>query len=352
MARIGWRFPPLSGGTKQGFNNNDVEAFRGEELVDNLAREICQNSLDAKADDVDGPVRVVFELRNVSSSEYPLFAEYRKCIQGCKKYYADNMGHQLEQFLGDAEAMLSRSEIPVLIASDYNTKGLDGSRSRNISFSWEALTSADGISAEKSDVSGGSFGIGKNAPFACSAFRMVFYNTLASDGQSAFIGVGRLATFVDEGSGEETQRVGRYQLNDDENRKWDPIYPESEDSFRDLFKRSEKGTDVIIPGFVLEDDWTLALEKAVVESFLVAISEGLLVVEMKNGDSVTVINSENLPTVVDAYKQDKQTIDIWRLFEAFTNPDKKESLSILEDDDVEVFIASRPEFGKKIGSLC
>lgn len=48
MIRIGWRFPPLSGGTKQGFNNNDVEAFRGEELMDNLAREICQNSLDAK----------------------------------------------------------------------------------------------------------------------------------------------------------------------------------------------------------------------------------------------------------------------------------------------------------------
>ena len=96
MIRIGWRFPPLSGGTKQGFNNNDVEAFRGEELMDNLAREICQNSLDAKPEGASGPVKVVFELKSVLAPAYPLFAEYRKCIQGCRKYYENNMGHQLE----------------------------------------------------------------------------------------------------------------------------------------------------------------------------------------------------------------------------------------------------------------
>ena len=60
--KIGWRFPPLSGGTKQGYTNNDIEGFKGEELIDNLAREICQNSLDAR-NDVNEPVKVVFELR-------------------------------------------------------------------------------------------------------------------------------------------------------------------------------------------------------------------------------------------------------------------------------------------------
>lgn len=349
MVRIGWRFPPLSGGTKQGFNNNDVEAFRGEELMDNLAREICQNSLDAKPEGASGPVKVVFELRSVSASTYPLFAEYRKCIQGCRKYYESNMGHQLEQFLGDADEMLAREEIPVLVASDYNTKGLEGSRSRDISKSWEALTSADGISAEKNDDSGGSFGIGKNAPFACSALRMVFYNTLASDGEAAFIGVGRLATFHDADADEDTQRVGRYQLNDDENRRWDPIYPESDDAFRDLFKRDEQGTDVIIPGFALEDEWEQALEKSVVESFLVAIGEGKLVVEVRGKAGTTLIDGGNLPDLVEKYKQDRQMVDTWRLYEAYTSPDKRETLSIIEQDDVEVFIASRPDFGKKIG---
>ena len=44
MTTIGWRFPPLSGGTRQGYTNNDIEVFKGNELIDNLAREICQNS--------------------------------------------------------------------------------------------------------------------------------------------------------------------------------------------------------------------------------------------------------------------------------------------------------------------
>ena len=63
MTHIGWRFPPLSGGTRQGYTNNDIEVFKGQELIDNLAREICQNSLDAHLDESEAPVRVVFELR-------------------------------------------------------------------------------------------------------------------------------------------------------------------------------------------------------------------------------------------------------------------------------------------------
>ena len=31
MTQIGWRFPPLSGGTRQGYTNNDIEVFKGQE---------------------------------------------------------------------------------------------------------------------------------------------------------------------------------------------------------------------------------------------------------------------------------------------------------------------------------
>lgn len=34
MAYIGWRFPPLSGGTRQTYTSNDIEGFKGEELID------------------------------------------------------------------------------------------------------------------------------------------------------------------------------------------------------------------------------------------------------------------------------------------------------------------------------
>ena len=77
MQTINWRFPPLSGGTRQGYTNNDIEAFKGEELMDNLAREVCQNSLDAKVPTIDAPVRVVFELKQIPTAAYAVYGEYK-----------------------------------------------------------------------------------------------------------------------------------------------------------------------------------------------------------------------------------------------------------------------------------
>lgn len=350
MSRIGWRFPPLQGGTKQGFNNNDIEAFRGKELIDNLAREICQNSLDARNEYADGPVKVRFELREVSSAGCKAFSEYAPCIEACREYYSSNMDNQLEAFLNDAAEMLSRKTIPVLLISDYNTKGLYGSRGGDDFTPWVALTSADGISAEKGDTSGGSFGIGKNAPFACSAMRMVFYNTHDKDGDDAFIGVGRLATFRDSTNhNQETQRVGRYQHNDDENLEWHPIYPDQDDDeFSKQFQRKETGTDVIIAGFSFAEGWTADVRKAVIKNFFVAISEGMLVVEIVDGADGGVIDSGSIGDLVERYAADKDMASTFQLYQAFTKPDDAKSLSVFEEDDVQVYVRSRPEYGRKI----
>ena len=51
-----WRFPILDGGKKQGINDSGIATFAGSELYNNLAREICQNSLDAKDPEIDEPV--------------------------------------------------------------------------------------------------------------------------------------------------------------------------------------------------------------------------------------------------------------------------------------------------------
>jgi len=180
--RIGWRFPPLSGGTKQGYTNNDIEGFKGEELIDNLAREICQNSLDAHAGDNDDPVKVVFEMRKVETNAHEVFSGYERCLKGCRDYWSRGgvveLDAKLKTFLENAEVTLQDPTINVLVASDYNTKGLIGNHNLDeISSPWEALTGADGMSVKPDDNSGGSFGIGKNAPFACSSLSMVFYNT-------------------------------------------------------------------------------------------------------------------------------------------------------------------------------
>ncbi len=350
MATVGWRFPPLSGGTRQGYTNNDIEAFKGEELIDNLAREICQNSLDARVGKNGSPVTVSFELKYIRTESYDVFGGYGKCIEGCKQYWGNNKDAKLSRFLTDADEMLARDTIPVLIAGDYNTSGLSGSRSRALSSPWEALTSSDGMSVKNDETSGGSFGIGKNAPFACSALSMVFYNTYASDGEKAFIGVSRMATLYNE-ERKETQRVGRYQNNDDVNETWLPILSEDSDTFRDVFTRTEKGTDVIIVGFNQENDWMNSVCKAVLKNFFVAINENKLIVELKDSTKRRRIDSTSISQIVSDFADDKEMLITSQLYQAFTSPDSKVALSVLEESDAEIYIKSDSSFSRTIANF-
>lgn len=350
MIKIGWRFPPLSGGTRQGYTNNDIEVFKGQELIDNLAREICQNSLDAHLENEDAPVRVVFELRKVHRQDFDVFSQYANCLNGCRAYWEDDMDAKLERFVVNAERTLQEDDIPILVASDYNTKGLSGSHSRKKSSSWEALTGSDGISVKSDEASAGSYGIGKNAPFACSSLSMVFYNTLAEDGESAFIGVARLATLLDDDD-EPTQRVGRYQVNDNDNRVWNPIYPTDENTFRDIFLRTESGTDVIIVGFSQSSHWLPNVTKAVLKNFFVAISENKLVVELKDGSEHVVINADSISQMFSDLEDDAEMVSASQLYKAFTTPSVKETFEVFDPDDVEVYIKADASYRRTIANF-
>lgn len=353
MTKIGWRFPPLSGGTRQGYTNNDIEVFKGNELIDNLAREICQNSLDAHLECSTEPVRVVFELRWIQKNPYDVFSQYQECLRGCRRYWEDEMDDKLSRFVTNAESALNEDSIPVLVASDYNTKGLSGSKSGKKKSPWEALTGSDGVSVKSDENSAGSYGIGKNAPFACSSLSMVFYNTFAEDDEKAFIGVARLATLLNE-ENKPTQRVGKYQNNNEENEKWFPIFEEDQNSFRDCFSRSEKGTDVIIVGFTQTGNWVNNVTQAVLKNFFVAIYEKRLIVELKDeGEGMhRIIDADSISQLfADLAYENQEMIAALQLYKAFISPDNKKTLSIVEDDDVEIYIKSDSSYKRTIANF-
>lgn len=352
MSYIGWRFPPNLGGHCQGYTNNDIELFTGEQLIDNLAREICQNSLDAFWDRNE-PVKVVFELKRIEKNKYKAFTDYKKCLSGCRKLWGTDTDEKLNVFLDEAERVLAQDMIPVLIASDKNTKGLKGSRTRNKKDPWEALTGEDGISVDKGETGSGAFGIGKNAPFACSSLSMVFYNTYSrEDNEKAFVGVSRLASLLDD-DGRETQRIGKYQNNDNENEKWDPIYYNNSDDFRDLFKRDDYGTDVIVAGFNHEENWADEVKKAVINNFFVAILENRLEVEIIDSSEQCIINSERIGKILDDYKDtlDVSVIRTIQLYNAYNNPDTHEYFSIIDENDAEIFIKTDNNYKRCIASF-
>lgn len=341
---IGWRFPILDGGNEQGFNNSGIETFNGAEMYDNLAREICQNSLDAKDETVEGPVVVKFSTEDIHISDYPAISHLMEIIGKCKEYWMGRMDEKLKSFFENMDSLRGENSISILKIGDYHTCGLEGAKAaRSEKSKWRALAHSDGVS-EKGDDSGGSYGIGKNAPFVCSQLRTVFYNTYAKDEVKAFQGTTRLMTHLND-TCEETVGTGHFLNLETKG----PIFENDNCPWRDLFAREEYGTDVIIIGFYKSKDWQDAIEKAIVKNFFIAIYEGKLIVHVDN----RIISAERLPEIIAKHAvSDDELAEIEQLFEARSSQDSKVcKKTFLEEDDVELYIRMSEDYNRKVAEL-
>lgn len=345
MINTKWRFPLLDDGPEQGFNNGGIATFKGADLYDNLAREICQNSLDAKRVD-QRSVKVKFEMKSFNIDDYNALKDLRETFKACDEYWKEKKDSRLESFLLDANNVLSNDILDCLVISDYNTTGLTGAKldvhEKSV---WRALTHSDGVT-NKGSGSAGSYGIGKNAPFACSSLRTVFYNTYAEDGVKAFQGVSRLVTHKNS-EGNYTQGVGFYQ-NVLENKRT-PIFENDICAFRDQFIRDEFGTDVIVIGLNKVSTWEDDIEKAILNNFFVSIYKGLLEVQIASRiiDKQTLFS--RIQYFVDKNPEDERLRDTKNFYETLTSEDAgRFQTSILEDDDVELSIRKDDSYNKKI----
>jgi hypothetical protein len=348
MGEIRWDFPLLGTGNEQGYTNSAIETFKGSDLLENLSREICQNSLDAKDPDSDSPVRVIFTLKHISRDRYPLFAAYRECVDGCKENWQGRMDDRLKNFISTADSMLKNERIPILIASDYNTRGLEGVGKYDSA--WHALAHSDGTSVGKSNDSAGSYGIGKNAPFACSDLSMVFYNTYAIDENRAFQGSARLATILKDGK--KTQGTGHY-LYIENSDNWRPIQETDGCDFLKEFNRTEHGTDIIIVGFNgmgEEENWADQITRAVASSFFLAVQEKKLVVELP--DCKIIIDSDSLPNIIEKYKDSPkgEVKKIYEWYQTLSAPDGGQAInfSVLEENDVQLFLKTDNDYHNQV----
>lgn len=351
MSNCIWRFPPSHGGVEQGINDGGIATFKGSELYDNLAREICQNSLDAKADG-EKTVVVDFKLMPLEKNKYVALSGLDKIIASCENYWELKADSKMKSFLLEAKEKLSHQYIDCLIIGDHNTKGLSGSKAEIREPSvWRALTHSDGVT-QKAAGSAGSYGIGKSAPFACSSFRTIFYNSYSIDDKiKAFQGVSRLVSHFDENNN-PTQGVGYFQNYNEAKDEGYPIFENDSCELRDIFKRTDYGTDVIIAGFKKSDTWEEDIEKALICNFFVAIHNEDLVVNIGN----LVLDKNNLKERILHYakieentKENKIKI-ILELYNALTDG-KEIKGSIIEKDDVSIFIKMDDNYSKTIAEM-
>ena len=160
MSEVKWCFPSSNGGEKQGLNNSGIETFK-DTPVKSLAREICQNSLDASND--GKKVIVEFNTFSIDSDNFPDKKGFNEILNKCKEYWERSSNQKSKNFFMQAINKLNAPKISFLRISDFNTTGLRGSN-KSTGGDWDNLINSSG-SSEKSESKGGSFGIGKNAPF-------------------------------------------------------------------------------------------------------------------------------------------------------------------------------------------
>ncbi len=288
-----WIFPSTDCDIPNGLNDSGIEHFRGT-AIKSLAREICQNSLDANLPN-GKPAKVVFSSFSIPTSQVPGLGALQFAFHQSLEFWKSQKSGEIKQFFNKALKVCEQQTISCLRISDFNTTGLTGSTER-VNTPWCNLIKATGAS-DKSDNSGGSFGIGKAAPFACSFLRTVFYSTIDNEGKKACQGVSRLTSFMlPDNNDAVTLGVGFYG-----GEKCSPIF-----EWRSLdpsFNRAsmETGTDIFIIGFTRNDDnWRRELIASVLDSFLMAVYKGTLVVDV---DGI-LIDAATLPKLIADYEQD------------------------------------------------
>lgn len=332
-----WNFPPNNEGREDGLNDPGIETFRDDPLR-SLAREVAQNSLDAADPDAGKPVEVHFSLVDLPIAKFPDAGHFTKTLAACLKYWKANDAPR-KFFLRTQDVMKTKS-VRLLRIQDYNTTGLTGPFDQRTSH-WFKLTKAIGAS-DKEGGQGGSFGIGKHAPFACSELRTVLYGTRDKRGEFAFQGVSKLVTHK-RASGITTQGTGYFGWA----ARNAPITKQSE--VDRAFRRSQVGTDIYVLGFLRAADWETQITKGLVESFFVAIERGRLVARVGE----TLVNRESLPDLVKKFAAAEKGWVPAAYYQALTS---EEAFRFAQDDfeglgEIELRAMTGADFPKRVAMV-
>lgn len=256
----------------EGLNDPGIETFR-HAPYESLARECGQNSADAC---VKQPVELSFKLISVPRGEVPAEKQLQATLKACLSSVAGDPKKKKEcEFLERAVALMNKESVDILVVSDENTKGLVGPAKAGTPF--HALVKSTGVSNKEAVDSTGSFGIGKNAAFAASDLRTVFYSTRfqAKQGQPLeFLAQGKSILMSHNGpDGRPRRRVGfwgegGFEAINDPRRV--PAW----------MRRDKVGASIFVAGFHVEPRWEKRIVVTVLNNFFFAIHNREMVVKV------------------------------------------------------------------------
>ena len=333
-----WNFPDAKHGQNQGSNEPGMEPFAYEPL-NNLAREIVQNSLDARSG--KEPVVVEFHKFTIETKEYPGIESLFNHILLTQQEYRNNdrIDKKDRILIDNLVRCLTNPKMSMLRISDFHTSGLWGSSNPGTKETpWFAFIKGAGRN-QKNENSGGSKGLGKNAIFVNSLIRSMIVSTYAFNQdlkteEFAWTGIAKLISRTlfeldpTDPDPDYTQGVG-YCVNDDEYSKGhnSPIK-----ELKDLdyeFSRVEMGygTDIFVPCFASDEKWDDVMALEVIYSFMPAILNGDLIVKFTyDNDAVErLINASRLP--YELAGRGKDVKEVKSIYDVLTSQSKAQHIS-------------------------
>ncbi len=276
-----WEFAKTEDRTLFGGSVMALESFNED---GSIVREIIQNSLDAKREECDY-VKVEIEISKQKTDLFPDKEGIEETIEACKSRF--DYGTKDLNLLNDISESLENDEHYIVTFRDVNTRGLIGGLSdEDLETDLFQLIYADGTTNKNAkENSGGSFGIGKNAPFTRAGVRTIFYETRNIESNEYKIGKSLLVSHKIN----EENRVPRGYLENDP----------SIDKYLENIKLKDYGTAVHIPFYKISANKKKALNERiaseinrliidVLKNFMVAVVREKLEVEI-----IDNINPEN-----------------------------------------------------------
>ncbi|MCD9122286.1 hypothetical protein [Cupriavidus sp. UGS-1] len=262
-------------GEEEGLGDAGIETFRDAPYA-SCAREAGQNSRDAAADN-GAPVRMTFDVFEISPHEFPSYDPLRSALSACS---AEAREERAKEFFANACATADRPTIAVLKIADYNTKGLMGPPDEP-GTPFHSLLKGSGVSKKESETSGGSFGIGKNASFAVSDLQTLFYSTIYKEPLSGSVhfaaqGKVKLASHTDP-QGVMRRATGYWGDKTDFRAICDPA------QVPQWMRRDEAGTSIFCMGFRKSKDWAERMTYSLVSNFFGAIHREDIAFEVDSG---------------------------------------------------------------------
>ncbi len=294
-----WVFPRNDADEDEGLANAGIEFFR-DSPYSGIARECGQNSLDAA--DLDPSTgsnqQVVLEFKKVvvERDAIPAVSGLKETIAACLRRANTRSEDKEIEFFSRAVKLLAEDRVDVLQISDSGTRGLRGPSQQGTPF--HALVKASGVSEKVDKSAGGSFGIGKNAAYAVSALRTVFYTTsYHAAGKDVFLCQGKAILASHQGDNDQPHRAAGYWGA----HNFQPV--ESPGAVPHWLQRSVQGTTVSALGFVGGGQWQDQVTESLIRNFFAAVHRELISFQVDGGlaiDSTTIADFFNNPQVIAA----------------------------------------------------